>query len=93
MAKAIKQERKVREVVEQEEQVVLTLTPQEAQLVADVLAMSAGCPRRSRRGMADTVRKALEEAGVRWQSDRANRYNPSDVDPASRLHFNDSILA
>jgi hypothetical protein len=89
MAKAIKQERKVREVVEQEAAVILTLTLEEAQVVMYVISQVGGHPARSRRGLIDEVREAFAASGVNQQSDINNAYRPSDMPADTAFYFRD----
>lgn len=49
---------------EQPGRVVLTLTKEEADALVCVTAYVGGCPSRTRRGLIQTIRSALRDAGV-----------------------------
>lgn len=51
------------------ENVKLTLTADEAQALADILANIAGSPELSRRGLADNISDALHRVGFRYDFD------------------------
>jgi hypothetical protein len=89
MASAVKQERKVREVVEQEEAVVLTLTAEEARTLLDVMRAVGGCPFKSRRRHTQNVMLALRSVGVTRTPPPSGGFRPADMDTAVSILFND----
>jgi hypothetical protein len=50
------------------EPVVLTLSKEEAQVLVDVISMSAGMPKASRRGLIDGIMKAMRDVGYSYNS-------------------------
>lgn len=69
MAEVQHSTRTVTRTVEVEEPVVeLTLTEEEAQVMADTMAAVGGCPRSSYRKHTQALVDALRDAGIRWRS-------------------------
>lgn len=68
----------------QEERIRLDLEVNEAHLLMDMLSHASGCPRKSRRGIANTIYKSL--AGVTPSRGWMDR---DDINADSNIHFKD----
>jgi hypothetical protein len=66
--------------------VQLNLSVEEANLVHDILMMAGGCPERSRRRIADDVKKALRAAGITGGPHDEYLY-PMDLRDQSGIYF------
>lgn len=66
---------------EQPAKVVLELSPEEAQVIADLCYVVGGSPDRSRRRLTMAVMTSLIEAGIRDTGVKNNNYFPADMDP------------
>ena len=59
----------------------------EAKLIVDVLYVVGGQPT-TRRGLADSIRKVLRDAGVQVsEMPSTNGFYPADMDPKSGIYF------
>lgn len=68
------------------EKIRLDLDVKEAHLLLDMLSHASGCPRKSRRGIANNIYKSLADVTPkRGWTDR------SDITGESNIHFNESV--